>query len=85
MVLVCLITPDIFRKACDIFGLSNVTLTTSDRTITNGAPRLTTIRSVDYEEPQLNTASNADKVAAYMAKQTGIEVASNEVDLSVLR
>jgi spore germination cell wall hydrolase CwlJ-like protein len=65
--------------------IAPATVTTSDRTITNGAPRLTTIRSVDYEEPQLNTPSNADKVAAYMAKQTGIEVASNDVDLSVLR
>ena len=60
-------------------------MTTSDRTITNGAPRLTTIHTVDYEEPQLNTPSNAEKVAAYMAQQTGIEVASNDIDLSVLR
>ena len=65
--------------------IAPASVTTSDRSITNGAPRLTTIRSVDYEEPQLNTPSNADKVAAYMATQTGIEVASNDVDLSVLR
>ncbi|KCZ90827.1 hydrolase [Hyphomonas johnsonii MHS-2] len=60
-------------------------VTTSNRTISNGAPRLTTIRSVDYEEPQLNTPSNADKIAAYTAMQTGVEVASNDISPNVLR
>ena len=61
------------------------TVTVSDRTITNGAPRLTTIKSVDYEEPQLKSTGNADAVAAYMAKQTGITVASNDRDPSVMQ
>ncbi|KDA04092.1 cell wall hydrolase [Hyphomonas oceanitis] len=65
--------------------IAPATVTTSDRTITNGAPRLTTIKSVDYVEPELNTPSNADKIAAYMAKQTGITVASNDVNGSALQ
>ena len=65
--------------------IAPATVTTSDRTITNGAPRLTTIRSVDYEEPQLNSPGNGDAVAAYMAKQTGITVASNDLDPSVMQ
>jgi len=65
--------------------IAPATVTTSDRTITNGAPRLTTIKSVDYVEPELNTPNNADKVAAYMAKQTGITVASNDVNGSALQ
>ena len=65
--------------------IAPATVTTSDRTITNGAPRLTTIKSVDYVEPELNTPDNADKVAAYMAKQTGMTVASNDVNGSALQ
>ena len=65
--------------------IAPATVTTSDRTITNGAPRLTTIKSVDYEEPQLNSPGNGDAVAAYMAKQTGITVASNDLDPSVMQ